>query len=367
MIMRRGMKPWMLVLLISIAYVGLTLARHGGDPLAFALVGTRYSQDDPQGTQGYDGQFAYFIARDPLGGWRHCDVPAYRCQRILYPLLAWVLALGQPVAVPWTLILVNLAAVAVGTWFTERVLASHGVSRWYAISYGLYGGIIAGLRLNLSEPLAYGLVQGGLWARAERRNNLATALFVLAALAKETALIAVAGVLLYLMFEGRWRDMLSLGLGVAVPFVAWQGTLWIWLGQPGVGSGGAMATPFRWFPFAGLLHIATVSWPAFWLLLAVEGPLFVFPTVWASTTSVRDHLRGRLHPWATLLLVQAAVLPFLPFSTWREPLAMARLATGLVAATLLYGALRHSQRVLNFSFSWLATLALLINESQLPV
>jgi hypothetical protein len=95
--------------------------------------------------------------------------------------------------------------------------------------------------------------------------------------------------------------------------------------------------------------------------------LFIFPTLWALVTSVRDHVRGRLHPWATLLLAQAAVLPFLPFSTWREPLAMARLATGLVAATLLYGALRHSQRVLNFSVAWLATLALLINESQLPV
>jgi len=68
-----------------------------------------------------------------------------------------------------------------------------------------------------------------------------------------------------------------------------------------------------------------------------------------------------------VLLAQAAILPFLPFSTWREPMAMARLATGLVAATLLYGALRRSRRVLVFSLAWLATLALLANESVLPV
>jgi len=66
-------------------------------------------------------------------------------------------------------------------------------------------------------------------------------------------------------------------------------------------------------------------------------------------------------------LLQAAVLPFLPNSTWREPLAMARLAVGLVAATVLYGAQRRSRRVLGFSFFWLATLALLINESALPI
>jgi hypothetical protein len=128
-----------------------------------------------------------------------------------------------------------------------------------------------------------------------------------------------------------------------------------------------MATPFEWFPFGGLIRVATVSWPAFWLLLAVEGPLFVLPAFWALVRSVQDLLRGQRHPWTTLLLAQAAVLPLLPFSTWREPLAMARLATGLVAATLLYGALHSSRRVLNFSFAWLATLALLINESQLPV
>ena len=365
--MRQYTRPWLVVLIMGLCYVALTLARHGGDPLAFALVGTQYSQDNPEGTQGYDGQFAYFIARDPLGGCPRCDVPAYRYQRILYPLLAWALALGQPLAVPWTLIVVNLAALAMGTYFTERLLASQRVSLWYALAYGLYGGLMAGLRLNLTEPLAYGLLQGGIWAWTEKRSGLAAPLFALAALTKETTLVAVAGLLLYLGLEQRWRDAFSLGLGVVGPFAAWQGALWICFGKPGVGSGGAMATSFEWIPFAGLLRIAAVSWPAFWLLLAVEGPLFVLPTIWALKTSIRDHLRRKLHPWTTLLLAQAAVLPFLPFSTWREPLAMARLATGLVAATLLYGALHRSQRTLDLSFAWLASLALLINESQLPV
>lgn len=61
------------------------------------------------------------------------------------------------------------------------------------------------------------------------------------------------------------------------------------------------------------------------------------PTDWTLLVSGRDLLRGRRHPWVTLLLAQAVVLPFLPFSTWREPLAMARLGCELVAATVLYG------------------------------
>jgi len=381
------LRPWAVVLLVALAYVGLTLARYGGNPLAFALVGTQYSQGNPQGSQGYDGQFAYYIARDPVDGWRHCDVPAYRYQRILYPLLAWALALGQPRAAEWTLIGLNVTALVGGTYFTEQLLATRGVSRWFALTYGLYGGLMAGLRLNLTEPLAYGLVQAGLWAWQYGRSQvadyklqiaghrspfancngpLAMALLALAALAKETSLIAAAGLLLYLALEHRWKEAVKLSLVVGLPFAAWQGVLWAWLGSPGVGAGGAMATSFEWLPFAGLMRVATVSWPAFWLLLVIEGPLFVLPTIWALTVSVRDLLRGERHPWVTVLLVQAVTLPFLPFSTWREPLAMARLAVGLVAATLLYGALRRSRRVLTYSLLWLATLALLINESVLP-
>jgi len=364
---KRRVTPWMIVLLVSVAYVALTLARYGGDPLSFAMIGSRYGDGVPQGTEGYDGQFAYFIARDPGDGWQRCDRPAYRYQRILYPMLARTLALGWRPAIPWTLILVNVAALAAGTWFTERFLVLHGASRWYALSYGLYGGLMAGLRLDLTEPLAHCLIQGGLWVWAEKRYGVASGLLALAALAKETALIAVAGLLLYLLWEKQWRRGLGLGLGALVPFLAWQGVLWCWLGEPGVASGGAVATPFEWLPFGGLLRVSSVSWSAFWLLLAVQGPLFVLPTLWAIGTSVRDHVLLGPHPWTSILFAQAAVLPFLPFSTWREPLAMARLSAGLVAATLLYGALRRSRRVLTFSFGWLATLALLVNESQLPL
>jgi hypothetical protein len=128
-----------------------------------------------------------------------------------------------------------------------------------------------------------------------------------------------------------------------------------------------MATPFEVIPFFGLLKVAQDSWSAFWLLLAVQGPLFVLPTIWALFAAGRDLWHRRRHPWVLILMCQAVMLLFLPNSTWREPLAMPRLAVGLVTATMLYGAQRHSRRILTFSFFWLATLALLIDESALPV
>src|SRR5512139_1594311 len=105
------LRPWHVVAVIALAYIALTLARYGGDPMKFVLVGTRYDPGLPNGTQGYDGQFAYQIARDPLNAARLLDVPAYRYQRILYPLVACAVALGQGNLIPWTLIAVNWLAL----------------------------------------------------------------------------------------------------------------------------------------------------------------------------------------------------------------------------------------------------------------
>ncbi|MCJ7736357.1 MAG: hypothetical protein MUQ10_03450, partial [Anaerolineae bacterium] len=138
-------------------------------------------------------------------------------------------------------------------------------------------------------------------------------------------------------------------------------------GRPGIGSGGEMATAFEWLPFMGLWRVALASPRVFGLLLMIEGPLFVVPAVWAAVASVRSFLRGNRDMWSAILLMQAVVLMLLPFSTWREPLAITRLAAGLVSAVLLYGARRHSRRILSYSMFWLATLALLVNEAVLPI
>ena len=87
---RARLGPALVILLISSALVGVVIWRLGGDPLALARIGARFSAGDPQGTQGYDGQFVYYIALDPnpAAVAPRLDVPAYRYQRILLPLLA---------------------------------------------------------------------------------------------------------------------------------------------------------------------------------------------------------------------------------------------------------------------------------------
>jgi hypothetical protein len=65
---------------------------------------------------GYDGTSFYRFAlapftRDVKEYGITLDMPAYRHQRILYPLLVWMLAAGDPARVPFLLVAVNLLAL----------------------------------------------------------------------------------------------------------------------------------------------------------------------------------------------------------------------------------------------------------------
>src|SRR3990172_591415 len=95
--------PAGVVLIAATLLVSATIAINGGDPLALARIGTRFSQGDLQGSEGYDGQFIYYIAinPDPQQVAQYLDVPAYRYQRILLPLLARAFSLGNQPIIPW--------------------------------------------------------------------------------------------------------------------------------------------------------------------------------------------------------------------------------------------------------------------------
>jgi hypothetical protein len=229
---RNLLTPTAITMLVAIAYVLVVLYNAGGDPLAFVLLGSRFADGGPAGTEGYDGQFAYQIALNPAGAVPYLDVPAYRYQRLLYPLLARLLALGQPQAIPWALIVVNLAAIGVGTWATEKILREFRVSPWYALVYGLYGGQLAALRTDLNEPLAHALIQIAILAWLRERRWLAVLFFALAAITKETTLIFLAAYLLFLLVDRDWGWLFRLGVA-GLPFVLLQLLLWRWLGVPG--------------------------------------------------------------------------------------------------------------------------------------
>lgn len=363
----KRLRPWHVVLAISLIYVAITLARGNFDPKFFALIGPLYDPGVPGGKPGYDGQFAYQIARDPANGWTKVDVPAYRYQRIVYPLAARILALGNTAWIPWLLIIINVAALAAGTWCTEEILTHYGASRWYALAYGLNAGTLMGVRLDLTEPLAYSLAQAGVLLLLKKRSGWAAGAFALAALTKEMTLMFAAGAVLAYAAQRDWRNALKISTFVGLPFALWQLILFSWFGQFGVGSGGALATPFELVPLRGLWSIAALDGRTFLLIAGLMLPLAVIPAAIGLWRSIGDARRRRFDLPMWLLLIHAAMIVVTPQSTFREPLAMARFVVGLIAATLMYGAARRSRRGLNYALLWLLTLGLALNESQLPI
>jgi hypothetical protein len=204
---------------------------------------------------------------------------------------------------------------------------------------------------------------------------LAAILFGLALFAKETTLLFWAAVVmseLGVFLTGRRSRARCESGSISVPpgflvslfsggaFLVWQLTLWRVFGRPGLGSGGAMATPFEPIPFMGLWRIGQVKPEALLLFVVIFGPTVLLPILWALVISVRDLARRRWEGETLALLLNAGALLFLPFSTFREPLGLVRAATGLVLAVVLYAVRNRLLRPLNYSLFWIALLALLV-------
>ena len=128
---------WLPLLVTVVIYLvlGYGVGRpvgEAGDPSYFIRAGQVYRAPEllpadsfiETGT-GYDGQFFFYLAQDPLLSGKaasrdqvssdHIDNVAYRYQRILLPLAGWVTSWGNPDVLQWTLPLVNLAAVLAAT------------------------------------------------------------------------------------------------------------------------------------------------------------------------------------------------------------------------------------------------------------
>jgi len=352
------LRPWLLCVLLASIYCLATLARLNWNPMEFVAIGKQF--DPVQGSaagMGYDGQFAYQIAIDPLHAAAYLDMPAYRYQRMLYPLLARVLALGNPAAIPWALLGINLASLALGTLATELILVKHGRSRWYALAYGLFAGLFISIRLDLTEPLAFALVQWAVLYFDRGRLGRSLLLFVLASLTRELTLIFAAGCVLSLLCNQRWRSALLWGGAAVLPFGIWQIVLRLWLGSWGVGSGGLWASPFEWVPYRGWWGMAYTQSPERFILLSLVILLVALvPATLAIAAGLRAISRRRFGPGVWMLLLNALIFPFLPSSNMLHIPGLLRVAIGLVAAVINYGAFESSPRALRYSQLWLLLL-----------
>ncbi len=336
--MKRAWIPPIITAIVSLIIIGVVITGSGGNPLSLARIGTVYSEGDINGTQGYDGQFVYYIAKDPRPDQvrEKLDVPAYRYQRILLPLLAHLLSFNDGQLIPWLIPAINFLAHVMGTWGVASLLKQHGKNPLHAIYYGLWVGFLLALRLDLPEPLAFAFIVLAFYEMTEGRHWLGWITYSLAIFAKEVVVIFAIAHFLVFLTKKEWSKGLGFLFFTLLPFGVFQFWLKSQFGHFGVGSGGAMATQFEWIPFLGLFKIGGHSLLLLIVFLVTFGPFILYPALWGLWKSVWVMLQGEMSFEVAALGINAAVFLFLPFSTYREPGGLLRFASGLILALILY-------------------------------
>ena len=310
----------------------LVLSTHDWDPQAFVL---QRPADVPFSRAwgiGYDGQFAYAIALDPIGaeGSESFDRPAYRYMRIVYPIAARILALGIPEFIPWSLLALNILVAGATAWLLADLAGVRAGAVWVVLILLLSLNYLIGIRLDLNEPLAILLSISGLWFHRRGRPVLAAAAFALAGLTKEVTLTFPVAVAIYEITRRNFKLATLLLLGSTLPYLAWSAAITQWLGT----------SPFSY----SLSKPSLVFFAGIRRLQPIEAQIIV--TIWAIVPAILAALAAvgkSVREWprlpslmAWLILVNVALLVTLPVESWVDPLAILRLALGALVAGLLW-------------------------------
>src|SRR5690348_7461034 len=268
-------RPAAAALIAALLALGFTLARWQtwaqGRISRFILVGMHFATPSqlPPGmpvakTYGYDGQFFYRLALNPLN-FHHVaygitmDRP-YRFMRIGYPALTWLFSAGQHWLVPVVLVAVNIAAIGALGWLGARFALDGGRHALAGLLVPGYFGLITSLSRDTAEPLAAACLLAGLLAVRARRPVLAALFLAYGALTRETVMVAVAAIAI-MRVAGLARRRVRPGrddLAWVIPaavFVAWEAVVKLATGSiPLLADGGRNAgAPFI-APFLAFRH-----------------------------------------------------------------------------------------------------------------
>ena len=254
------MKPLTFAALIALIYLALTLPilLHASQDLSVFIIAGDYFVDPhapilvrPH-SFGYDGQFFYRLAvapfsfTNPAAGIRF-DVPVYRSQRFLYPLLAWLASAAQPGAAPAALFAVNIAAIALLAGAALSLVRRLALPDATAFAIVAWPGLLVSLTHDTAEIVTVAFLLSALAARAHRRLALYILCGIAATLTRETAAPVFAGLFLYdlvaLRRGGSWRLLLA-DIATVLPLLADHAIMPILWHQ--TASEGVLSHDFGW-------------------------------------------------------------------------------------------------------------------------
>lgn len=339
-------------LLVGLAYLFVLalypLLRGYTGPLDYAHIGQHFCCGGDPTSVGYDGQFFYYIAVNPLHANLHMDNPAFRYQRILFSAVVWVLSLGgTPSLAPWWLLVVNVLGTLAGTAALALLLQRRGLSPWFSLSFGLYFGQFAAITHDVPDGLAAGLVIFAALAIDRGRWKEAALWLAAAGLTRETTMIFAAAFAIDALAQRYWSRA-ALLLSSAIPLILWLIFLWLVFGKSGLFFSSVVSKAPR-IPLAGLASIAGAS-PRFLITLLVIALPGVLALCWVAREIATKKWRASPGLLFAIVLTVVWLVLFLNAFTYGDLASSTRIVIGLPLGWLLYAAVRRSRTLV-----WLAT------------
>jgi len=215
-------------------------------------LGTAAKQIDPGfhtvPAGGYDGQFYWAIAVDPLATGsvhRDADKPSYRYGHPLYGWLGWLFSAGQGSAAAAALLAVGLASFAAAATAAAWLGLRRSGRGWESLFVVANAGLLYSAAHDLAEPLCAALLLGGLAAYCSGRRTLALVCFAFLPLAKEPLAVVPLAVAVWEVWrnQARIRSVVPF-VGVLLPSVAWWIYARIHLGAWFTSGDTALSAPF---------------------------------------------------------------------------------------------------------------------------
>lgn len=319
----RPIATCLIALLVGAVFVVIRLGSYDWNATGFVHAGDRFVNPAQAPSDlivrrnevGFDGTGFYRFALNPSTRDRfehgiELDIPAFRHQRILFPLIAWGLSAGgRSGAVGWALIAVNLAGFA-GIGYVAGALAKHvGRDALWGLLLPFYPGFAVSLGLDTAEIVAAFFASCGILLLLRERFGLATLALVAAMFTRETTLLIAMGIGLSWVIARKTRrpeQDATPSFVFIVPAVAygvWEIILRWWWGEWPLSGGSAVDVAA---PFTGLVEAAR-GWPqtdgtqaAYQIILVAAMAAFI--------TTVFIAARRSSPPYAILIAFGAGTL-----------------------------------------------------------
>lgn len=235
--------------------------------------------------QGYDGQFFYRYALDPLDFSKSnhgitVDFVSYRIQRFGYPALAWIFSFGgNPQFVPFALVFVNLLAFMGILFFVQKfVLMTQSPIQNLLLPLFIFG-IYMSVAKDLAEVTELFFFIGAMWFYFNKSFKLFSIFALSAVLCRETSLIAFVSLIgfeLFSMLRAKKFDVKLIWMILPlVCFVIWKGIIINNTpNETALTGSGNLGLPFlgMFQGFKGNLDVSTtknIFQLAFWILYFV--------------------------------------------------------------------------------------------------